>query len=1706
MAFLHSFPTRSEAPLDVWEVDSSEIQFSEWKYCKSPLPTPVWVRRYCVCLENEQTFLLFRSYQDSLKRPSAAHIPVAILGRFADEHLAVEKNGSRYRWPSDNEPKPLDTNSNALIHSRMPPTRRRTTHPTNLIDVHPRSALLSGDTSARKHSDPCIFGTAIHSTASHKFNSAHHTRTASKSSIDQQDPLTVTSSITSVANDLDSASASLVDSACRINHCSSFAPDLNGAKSFPSEADLLWAKVHSFSQLQKLFRSIRRSFSSHHFRRHECDPPSESCNWAGSSQLLMFAPTDSTRTSKSSKRRSRLFHCADKAETSSSPEGFFHHVTIPDRLLFRNWESEAKSKPLSDDTSCVVTDVVPCTLSASNGNCTFLSTLRPKTPCTCAASENSTMDSKATALLQARQYNSHCDTFVPSTNAVSTGGFMLGIPGLVHFGPVHPSLTVGRAFCFVCLAPALQLSDRDRKRTTMVVADANLVTRIFATPSQLSRLRWLRSLRRTAKPNLENERHRENSLRLSILEARNCPPKRRYYCDICLDRTLYARTTSKTASPSIFWAEDFDLNNLPNVSVMTLSLYKEADSSNKDGRRFGTSRSGSKKHRKSQNQLIGFVTIPTFELSGRTDTQMWVTLQPPAATGSNELMSTIFTPSLNAAHNSQSMTSVDGAGHWGASSGLFPFLTSTSSSMQLDQSHVEQRHLPQLRIRARYQSIEVLPVRSYASLKKIVFDHSLELSSWLEHVLSVKCKESVAGSLVALHESNGTLVDFLTNLVVHDVSGLENESMAFRSNSMATKAVECYVKLVGSTYLHNLLHRLIQCVLTCSTAWEVNPEKLPTAALASGSLSVNDTAVFASTFQLPHSDIRPPPGSLMTNQVMLLHHLNAVWRAIQASLPRFPSALIRVFSSFRTALEPIRGPEFCDNLVSACIFLRLICPALLSPSLFGLVTAFPSEPACRRNLTLLAKSLQSLANFSAFDDKEPFMRFLNGFVSSQLPAMRRFIRGISRWPSSDAHLDDFDTMHGLRDLVDEGYELAHLHALLSDLSFGGSGGGDHCAGSESMSKVSNGGTSLPPSLSELPHVLDELSSLLRSNVASCAQSLLNIAGHHLQADEPNDRLHSTLPSNMPRRLSEQVQMTQTDCRLSTRNHDGLSPDYAYHLPKTYSPVPYYTLHNNPGYHDAKVQKSTSVNILSASTELTSAGQTGVSIYNPNDYDEPYASPHSEPEDDNSYRRTKSPPPQLNSPPPSTLCIDGPISTNLQEQTIVKQSNNTTRRTSIPTVPPSPSNSTPALTCTVNEDDHVYDFVPLSGASSTDDLVQVNEKYLKDFRNGSPHLKCRDSPAVACQPVVSEPASLLTSEQLELTRNLPATAVSTTSCLTSHRAVNALHTLDSSPRLQSRQVTTASILLTRHTNVQPPAVIQSAVLSSHPLSASPLQGSLNSRASSRSDELCVSTSYNNCQPFPVPFRSHSPSSLETGAEASILIDPSPGVDAVSDNTKSSQPAPKELVEELVRLRHQLQVSREDAAWAANRLSQQEAELSHLRQLVGCLRGQPQVNCKLVDSVRSLPLGISRSPANGHLLRATTSSTNTAPSISLRRAPNTFVELDDAMARLEQEQAELQQEQVRIRARLAASRYARPAANSPIRSPPTAPQLPVIIKPTNHVTKNGLRSSKLAASSSSSGEDGVSLLTPVPQYGPRVRHNPPPPPPRNVPSRGGGRFAY
>lgn len=58
------------------------------------------------------------------------------------------------------------------------------------------------------------------------------------------------------------------------------------------------------------------------------------------------------------------------------------------------------------------------------------------------------------------------------------------------------------------------------------------------------------------------------------------------------------------------------------------------------------------------------------------------------------------------------------------------------------------------------------------------------------------------------------------------------------------------------------------------------------------------------------------------------------------------------------------------------------------------VIEYPNEKAAR-NLTLVAKTLQTLANFTRFQGKENFMEFMNDFLEREAPAMKSFLQHIS---------------------------------------------------------------------------------------------------------------------------------------------------------------------------------------------------------------------------------------------------------------------------------------------------------------------------------------------------------------------------------------------------------------------------------------------------------------------------------------------------------------------------------------------------------------------------------------------------------------------------------------------------------------------------------------------------------------------------------------
>ncbi|KAI4482660.1 hypothetical protein M0804_008513 [Polistes exclamans] len=444
--------------------------------------------------------------------------------------------------------------------------------------------------------------------------------------------------------------------------------------------------------------------------------------------------------------------------------------------------------------------------------------------------------------------------------------------------PLHPSL-LGRPHCFQ-------------------VTPSTGAPKYFSCRTAHERDQWLHSLRKSVQPDAEQTRRTDNSLQIWLLEAKGVPAKKRYFCEVCLDSTLYARTTAKLKADLCFWGEHFDFHHLPSVNTIQVNLYREAD----------------RKKKRDKNVLIGSVSIPVHNVTSRYLTEKWY----PVVGDKGPL-----------------------------------------------------KEPPALRVKCRFQSVDILPVQVYQEFLEYLKTDYASLCEKLE------------------------------------------------------PAMEAYLKLTGDRYLQETLGAVVRGAVEGGDC-EVDPLKVASVA------------------------------ALHKQQQNLRNAVELAWGKILSSHAHFPLELRECFRIFRERLADMCREDIADNLISASIFLRFLCPAILSPSLFNITHEYPNEKAAR-NLTLVAKTLQTLANFTRFQGKENFMEFMNDLLEREAPSMKNFLQLISSSLPKDAPANNSLEFDGYIDL---GKQLSLLHALLR----------------ESVGAMATSSQSSPPT--KLLEILDRISLAL----------------------------------------------------------------------------------------------------------------------------------------------------------------------------------------------------------------------------------------------------------------------------------------------------------------------------------------------------------------------------------------------------------------------------------------------------------------------------------------------------------------------------------------------------------------------------------------------------------------------------------------------------
>ncbi|XP_072799241.1 ras GTPase-activating protein 4B isoform X3 [Vicugna pacos] len=319
--------------------------------------------------------------------------------------------------------------------------------------------------------------------------------------------------------------------------------------------------------------------------------------------------------------------------------------------------------------------------------------------------------------------------------------------------------------------------------------------------------------------------------------------------------------------------------------------------------------------------------------------------------------------------------------------------TAVSSSRHLHEpamgsldGHYCRGNLGSLQLEVRLRDETVLPSGCYQPLVQLLCQEVKlgtqgpgQLIPLIEETTSTDCRQDVATTLLKLFLGQGLAKDFLDLLFQLELGRTNEANTLFRSNSLASKSMESFLKVAGMRYLHGVLGPIIDKVFEEKYV-ELDPSKV----------EVKD--VGCSGLHRPQTEAEVLEQSAQT----LRAHLGALLSALTRSVPACPAVVRATFRQlFRRVRE--RFPSAQDeNLpfiaVTSFLCLRFISPAIMAPKLFHLRERH-ADARTSRTLLLLAKAVQNVGNMDtpASRAKEAWMEPLQPTVRQGVAQLKDFI-------------------------------------------------------------------------------------------------------------------------------------------------------------------------------------------------------------------------------------------------------------------------------------------------------------------------------------------------------------------------------------------------------------------------------------------------------------------------------------------------------------------------------------------------------------------------------------------------------------------------------------------------------------------------------------------------------------------------------------------
>ncbi|XP_061116197.1 rasGAP-activating-like protein 1 isoform X1 [Conger conger] len=293
-----------------------------------------------------------------------------------------------------------------------------------------------------------------------------------------------------------------------------------------------------------------------------------------------------------------------------------------------------------------------------------------------------------------------------------------------------------------------------------------------------------------------------------------------------------------------------------------------------------------------------------------------------------------------------------------------------------------------LRLKVRLVEDRILPSMYYQPLIDLLVESVISPAevedttplTMLEEVTTVESRQDVAMTLVKIYLGQGLVVPFLDYLNTREVNHTTDPNTLFRSNSLASKAMEQFMKAVGMLYLHEVLKPIINRIFEDKKYIELDPCKI----------ELNRTRRISFKGAVSEAEVRESSVELLQG------YLASIMDSIVGSVAQCPPVMRVAFKQLHKRVEEqFPEPENEDVkylAISGFFFLRFFAPAILTPKLFHL-RDHHADTRTSRTLLLLAKAVQSVGNLGLQlgHGKEQWMAPLHPVILRSVASVKDFL-------------------------------------------------------------------------------------------------------------------------------------------------------------------------------------------------------------------------------------------------------------------------------------------------------------------------------------------------------------------------------------------------------------------------------------------------------------------------------------------------------------------------------------------------------------------------------------------------------------------------------------------------------------------------------------------------------------------------------------------